>query len=214
MQNFYFAARSIGFWGLFWKTDIIKGSTINYIETPYLGPLSLSTLAFLIFIAVFIVLILVKRNFSGASLKKYGIVSFLIACAFFALRMDINWLAVLGRDFKVFTNTDMNARIAATSGVDIKYFIDFVKKTIPEGEEIREIKIDQYDPAYTMTRLGNYYMLPVMASSRGRFIWVYYFTDASFDPEAGILRVYGSFFRARPYATYKEGAYIFEVLDG
>lgn len=213
MQNFYFAASSTGFWGEFWSTEIIKGSTINYIETPHIGPLSLPALAFLISIAAFIVLILVKRNFSAASLKKAGLVSFLIGCAFFALRMDLNWLALLGGDFKTFTNPDMNVRIAATSGVDIKYFMDFVKKTVPEGEEIREVKIDQYDPAYTMTRLGNYYLLPVMTSSRGRFIWVYYFTDASYDAEAGILRVYGSFFRARPYATYKEGAYIFEVLD-
>lgn len=202
-----------GLWQEFWDTNFIKGSTINYISPPLSNPITFTLLIFIAGALFFIAAIFLKRQFSKQAFVKCAIVSFMFAGVLFGLRMDLNWLTVFKKDIKMFSGKDIDERIAASSGFDLKYFMDFVRKTVPEGEQVREIKIDPWDLSHTLTKLGNYYLLPAKISNKGRYVWIYDFSVASYDAETNILTVNDSVFKARLFATYRSGAYIFQIMD-
>lgn len=204
---------SISLWREFFDTDFYSGSTINYITSPFSNPALFSILIFIFAIAAFLVLILTKRSFTRPAMVRAAVISFMLGGVVFAMRMDLNWFIMLKNDCSRFSGKGIDDRVDAAIGFDLKRFMGFVRETIPAGEKVREMKNDPSDLTFLLTKLGNYYLLPTLTSSNGRFVWVYDFTDYSYDSATGSLRVYDSIVRARLYATYRPGAYVYEIMD-
>lgn len=200
-------------WREFFDTDFSNGSTINYITSPFSDPALFPILIFIFVIAVFLALIMTRRSFTRPAMVKAAIISFMLGGFIFAMRMDLNWLVLLKNDYNRFSGKGMEERVEEAIGYDLKQFMRFTRETIPVGEKVREMKNDPSDLTFLLTKLGNYYLLPVLSTSDGRFVWVYDFTDYSWDPETGTLRVYDSVVRARLYATYRPGVYVYELMD-
>jgi len=212
-QRYDLSFQSTSLWQEFLDTNFYKGSTINYITSPFSDPALFPILIFIFAIASFLVLIAIKRDFTRQALVKASIFSFMLAGVLFALRMDVNWFVMLKNDYAKFSGRDIDDRVVAAVGFDLKHFMNFTRRVIPEGEKVREVEINPYDLTFILTKLGNYYLLPTVTSNRGRFVWVYDFTDYSYDPATGALRYYDLSFKARLYAIYRQGAYVYEIVD-
>lgn len=203
----------ISLWREFLDTKFSNGSTINYITSPFGDPALFPILIFIFTIAAFLVLIMTRRSFTRPAMVKAVVISFMLGGFIFAMRMDLNWLVMLKDDYNRFSGKGIDERVEETIGYDLKQFMRFTRETIPAGEKVREMKNDPSNLTSLLTKLGNYYLLPVLSTSDGRFVWIYDFTDYSYDPDTGILKVYDSIVRARLYATYRPGAYVYEVMD-
>lgn len=197
----------------FLDTNVLKGSTINYITSPFSDPALFAVIIFLFALLVFLAFVAIRKDFTRPALVRAAVFSFMLAAALAAVRMDANWLSMLRSDHAKLSIKDIDERVVAFVGFDFKHFIEFARKTIPAGEKARWIENDPWDLTYSLTKLGNYYLLPKLTSTEGRFIWVYGFTDYDYDPSTGTLRVYDSYFRARLYATYSKDAHVFEIMD-
>lgn len=199
-------------WNEFWLTDVMRGTTMNYIEPPSSGLLPFTLLLFLAAFMAFGLYLVIKKELSRPLIVRSSIYSFLFIWLIFALRMDYNWFRVFAGDVAAFSGRSAPERIKELNGDDLYDFMEYVRKILPDGEQVRELAIDPKRSGFITNKLGNYYLLPSTVSRDGRFIWVYNLT-ASYDPGTGVLKMYDFSFRARPYAVYDEGAAVFEVLE-
>lgn len=205
------AARTAGLWSEFWNTDIISGTTINHIKPPYTGFLSFPVIIILIALAAFLVLTLMKRRYSRGALARSLVLASVFAGLLFALRMDYNWLRMFASDARNYSGRDIAERVVQTEGHDFYYFMEYVRKSLPKGAEARSLEIDPSKPGYFFTKLGNYYLLPTLASEDGGFIWVNERIQGSYDPATGTISLYGRKFRATPYAAFRPNAAVFRI---
>jgi hypothetical protein len=201
----------------FFDTDLSKGWNINFIKEPQLGPLTYPAVLLIIAVLAFIIALLYYRSsgkfFKRRSVVKASLISFTVVGALFALRMDLNWLAMFRHDLGLYRGKDVGARIVALTGRDMYYFVDFVRKNIPEGEMAREIEIDRKESAHFMSRKVKYYLLPTRTSISGRYLWANEFTRGAYDAETLELSVYDSRFKAVPHATYDESSLVFRIME-
>lgn len=207
------AARTVGLWSEFWKADILSGSTINYIPPPQTTLLTFPLLLFLAALAIFIVFLLLKRDLGRNTIIRSALYSSLIVGFIFAFRMDYNWFRMLSSDLQRYSGKDIAERVAISGGNNLYQFMEFVRNTIPEGEEARSLSINQLELGWLVNKAGGYYLLPTTTSKDGRFIWVNEAIRNSYDPAAGVLSLYGRNFRAMPYATYRPDNIIFMVEE-
>ncbi len=205
------AARTAGLWSEFWKTDIISGTTINHVKPPYTGFLSFPVIIILIALAAFLVLTLVRRQYSRGALARSLVLASVFAGLLFALRMDYNWLRMFASDVLNYPGKDIAERVVMTEGHDFYYFMEYVRKVLPKGAEVRSLEIDPSEPGHFFNRLGNYYLLPTLASEDGGFIWVTERIKGSYDPQSGTISLYGRKFMAAPYAAYRPNAAVFRI---
>jgi len=203
-------------WKEFWRTDIISGWTINFIPEPETGFLAFPVLLLLLALVIFLALLALKRSLSGRIIFVSAVASLTTVAFLHAFRMDYNWASMLKRDAPYFYNADVGERFKTMNVYDFHRFTEEVKKAVPEGQTLRTIPIDREKEmtAHYLTLRGNYYLLPVMTSREGRFIWVYAFHEFSYDPDHEVLEIHGLRFRARLYRFFDGGGMLFEVLEG
>lgn len=212
--NIYSAA---GLFKEFLDTDIVSGTTINFIKEPKLGPLSYPAVLLIIAGVAFIILLIyyrsLERSLSRRSVVRASLLSFMLAGFLFALRMDLNWLSMFNHDLRTYTGKDIGARVVELKKRDLYYFIDFVRNSIPEGEMAREIEIDRKEYGHFISKIGKYYLLPTRTSPSGRYLWVNKFILGTYDPETRDLEVYGYKFKAVPHAVYDESSVVFRIIE-
>ncbi len=122
----------------FWDTEIISGTTINYLPTPSVGPLSLNFLLYIFIIIITAYILIKKRDHSGKSVKKALLIAFGAAFFLFTLRMDLNWIALMKADSENLFNKPIKERFQYLDGNNFYEFIEFVRASIPENESIRD----------------------------------------------------------------------------
>jgi hypothetical protein len=203
------AVRTASLWSEFWNAEIITGTTINHIKPPYTGFPSFAVIILCIALAAFLVLVLVKRRYSN--LAGPLVLASVFAGLLFAIRMDYNWLRVFASDLQRYSGRDIAERVVMTEGHDSYYFMEYVRKNLPEGEKVRSLEIDPKEPGHFFNKLGNYYLLPTLASKDGGFIWVNERIKGSYDPASETLSLYGRSFRAVPYALYRPNAVVYRI---
>jgi hypothetical protein len=205
-------------WSGFWEPDTIKGTTINFVTTPYFGSYSFLTIlyVFIIFLSAGILMGSVARKTPPgySSVMRALLVSFLVAGGLFAVRMDYNWFKLWQEDLREFSGKEVRERIPVVFGGDSQFFdfIDFVKSTVPEGQKVRPAA-KSFNDLYAS--LARYHLLPVKTSASARYLWVYLDRDVYFDSVSRSLKkgdktVAGP---VEPVGSFMPGAAIFKILD-
>jgi hypothetical protein len=196
----------------FWDTEIISGTTINYLPTPSVGPLSLNFLLYIFIIIITAYILIKKRDHSGKSVKKALLIAFGAAFFLFTLRMDLNWIALMKADSENLFNKPIKERFQYLDGNNFYEFIEFVRASIPENESIRDEFHFTSEAAKQMHEMGTYYLLPTLTSSKGRYIWIYHRAGASYDAKSGILRLNNNTsYRVSPHALHKTNEAVFKI---
>jgi hypothetical protein len=203
----------------FLDTDIVRSWSINFIEEPRLGPLTYPTVLLIIAVIAFTILLLyyhsLEKSFSRRSAVKAYLLSFMIVGFLFALRMDLNWLAMFRHDIRTYRGKDIGARVVTLANHDLSYFADFVRANIPEGELAREIAIDidRDRNSHLAFKKVKYYLLPTKTSISGRYLWANEFTSGSYNTAAQELSIHEFKFKAVPHARYNEYRLVFRIIE-
>lgn len=166
-------------WQEFWEPDILKASTINFVTTPKSGPVYFPAAIYIIviFLAVLIIiaLYLKKAPALGGYVKKAVIAAFLTGAALFSLRMDYNWLVMWKDDASALSGRDVRGRTIAVFSIlaknfdDFYGFLEFVKRTVPEGERVSPAAGGES----TYVILAKYFLMPVLTSDSAKYLWSY-----------------------------------------
>lgn len=205
-------------WDGFWEPETIKVSTINSITTPAFGPLSLMVLLYILIVIITVALAGLRllggrpfdrRNFSGALAA-----AFFIASVALAVRMDYNWVLLRGEESRTLSGKSTSERIRALNGPEtgsFLSFIDFVKKSVPEGKTVAPAGLPAGEQTAAMAR---YYLLPVVTSSRPDYIWVYNEARVYYDPVDSSLKKGGLVVAApvRPFKAYSANSAVYETI--
>jgi len=90
-------------------------------------------------------------------------------------------------------------------------FIDFVKKSVPEGKTVAPANLQ---PGERLATVARYYLLPVVTSSRPDYIWVYNDAGVYFDPSDASLKKGGQVVAARvkPFTAYSANSAVYESV--
>ena len=122
----------------FWDTEIISGTTIYYLPTPSLGPISLNFMLYIIIAIIVLFLLTREKRRSDEAIKRAVLIGFGAAFLLFTLRMDLNWIALMREDAKNLFNRPIKERLRYLDGNDFYEFIEFVRTSIPAGEHARD----------------------------------------------------------------------------
>lgn len=218
-------------WNEFWRAEPINGTTINYIKTPFAGPFPFTVLLYAAIAAAILLLLILSRNITRQAVVQAIVCSFFAAGLIMALRMDYNWATAFMRDISILHGKDVGDRVVAVGGGGGGFydFLVFVKRSLPEGAEIRDIEDHEIElkavnndenlredeiRSFEWSKLQKYYLLPVLTTSEGRFvILVEGDMDGEYDAGSMTLRVNRSRFKARRHAVYGEGAAVYEIIE-
>lgn len=192
----------------FFVEEKIGGTTINTVTSPMVGDVSFASFLLVAAIVVSVVVFILGKKYTSDSFAKIISIVFICAAFIFMLRMDTNWLRVLGSHMSHFPDMDVSERIAYLEGSDFYDFISFVKLKIPEKEKVRQLESSSSD--YYVSK-GRYYLLPVETSAKGEYVWTFN-ADARYDPSSGTLTI-GNFRmpHVKRTAIFRPGAELYRI---
>lgn len=170
-------------WDTFWRVSSIRGTTINFIDTPVIGKTS-----FLVPLYVLLVLavasIFISRRLVQTEVKRHGaakalLAAFVAAALLFSLRMDYGWYKIWQLDRK---GGSLDSAIAADMQ-SVYNFAGNFKKNIPLTEKVRILTDDPYD-----RMVLKYDLLPIKVSTDANYIVVFSDNHVVFDTGRNMLR--------------------------
>lgn len=213
-----FPAKARVLWSNFWDPEIIKGSTIGFVDTPMLGSVPFISILYVIAAALFVCffIIMLSKGWEKA-LPRAIAISFAIAGGLYALRMDANWLNMWKEDFAGYNGATEDERIARAYFVyssDYAEFLDFLRfleKTVPPGQTVRPaVKLENDVLAIT----GKYFIMPVLTSPNAKYLWAFKDQGLFYDPAEGTLLDNGKVVASRVRLSARRGAgAIYELAD-
>ncbi|MBI5586823.1 MAG: hypothetical protein HY889_00475 [Deltaproteobacteria bacterium] len=202
----------------FSEPDIIKVSTINSVTTPAFGPLSLMALLYMFIIILTATLVGVRLNGRKPLDKRYAVravvVSFFIGAVVLTVRMDYNWAEFWAQESRTLSGKSVAERIREVNGPEIGsflMFIDFVKKSVPDGKSVAPATLPEGEQLAAMAR---YYLLPVKTSSKPDYLWLYNEAEVYYDPMTSSLKKNGVPIAApvRPFKAYTANSAVYELI--
>lgn len=206
-------------WDGFWEPETVKVSTINSITTPAFGPAPLPVILYGLIVITVAAALALRRLSGGRPLDRAGLsravtAAFFIAAVLLAARMDYNWVKLLGEESRTLSGKSTPEKIRVVNGPETSSFlsfIDFVKKSVPEGKTVAPAHLQ---PGERLATLARYYFLPVVTSSRPDYVWVYDDAGVYFDPLDSSLKKGGRVVAApvRPYAAYSANSAVYESV--
>jgi hypothetical protein len=155
-------------WKDFWQVSPIRGTTINFIETPFIGGISFLKCLYVFLLLTAVSLIVLLRPVNRQSVLKAFLLSSLAAGILFALRMDYSWYAQWREDQEFLSKQSLDERIMLLDGNLAYYFAQEIKKRLPADEKVRVFSGDDY-----FRMKFRYHLLPVRVSDNGNYIVVY-----------------------------------------
>lgn len=193
-------------WSRFWDVDYIQSTTVNFVETPFLGALPLPGLIYLFLPLMVLGILVVRRRLDRSAIINALIISFLIGGILFALRMDYTWFSMFRLDRAVLGGKSMPERISLVEGTGTYEFAQHLKEIIHPEEEVRIY-------AGKLESKLKYYLLPVKTSSHGRYIAVYEDGSITFRPEEHILMKKGKIIERKVsrIADYQSRAALYRI---
>jgi len=206
------------FWDGFMEPETIKVSTINSISTPSFGPAPLPLVLYGL-VAVITAVLLVPRFFGrrpldGPAVAGAVAAAFFISATALAARMDYNWIKLTEEESRTLSAKTMAEKIAELNGPETAAFlsfVDFVKKSIPDGKTVAPAGIASGERLPTLAR---YYLLPVLTSSKPDYIWVYNDPGIYYDPADSSLKkgskVIAS--KVKPFKPYSVYSAVYETI--
>jgi hypothetical protein len=208
----------------FWTTSPIQGTTINFINTPFIGPMSflIPLYLLLVFVAVAI-FIAITRNHPHIQhaddrsrpqesscrlpLKRQTVIKALLLASvtvatLFALRMDYGWYKLWQIDRGVLSSKSLNERIAFLHG-PVYYFAENIKSVVPPFAKVKIFTDDLYQKMVL-----RYYLLPIQVSEKGNYI-VVFSNNMVFDPSRNMLLKDGTVVEENVIFIYGYGEQLF-----
>jgi hypothetical protein len=169
------------YWREFWNASYAKATSVNFIDSPFVGNISLLTLLYVFLILFVVCMIVVLRPVNASTIMKSVVVSFIAAGMLFALRMDYTWYMMWRLDSASLSHKSLDERVSLVDGTGAYAFAEEVKKIIPPGENVR---IYGGDVAVKL----KYYLLPLKVSDNGKYIAVCKGSALTYDPAGKVLR--------------------------
>ncbi len=172
-------------WRTFWDVSGVKGTTINFIDTPVIGTVSfLIPLYIFLFAIAGVLLLLIRRNRS--QVKKYAfaralLLVFVTAAMSFALRMDYGWYKIWQTDRKSLSPGSLDERITFIQW-PVYSFAQKLKKTMPSVKKVKIYTDDLYGDIVL-----KYYLLPVTISENANYIIIFSHKSIVFDTTRNAL---------------------------
>lgn len=204
-------------WKEFWRTDNVSGYWINFVSPPPTGPIPftiiLLVISLIVFLSILIYVIISKKGLRWKKVVMAWTASYVFMGVIFAFRMDYTWVNMLARDISAFKGQAMEDRVYLTTKNDLFKFMNIVKRAIPQGEKIRSLDMTIEDKDYYKFRLGNYYLLPVMTSRTGRYVWTFEFSNTYYNEKTSVLSVYRQAFMAKPAVVFNKNVAVYEILE-
>ncbi len=180
--------------GLMWRNFVEhgrdKGYNVNTVLNPPVGPFKfVSIIYFLVFAALVVGIFLREGPLTKELFVRTFIAAFFIGAVLLAARMDYGLLRLFNDDRALFSNKDVGERVSLVFSKRGKVFFDFVdlvKDTVPEGEDVRPASRDYFDMNALMMK---YYLLPLKTSGNASYVWVYGDEGLNFDrSKASIMK--------------------------
>jgi hypothetical protein len=169
------------YWDEFWNVSYARATTVNFIDMPYVDDLSFLALLYIFMILSMICTVATLRAVNMNILRKALIISFILAGILFALRMDYGWYMMWRLDKSTLSHRTYDEKIALVEASGTYEFAGMVKKLVPPDASV---KIECGILAEKM----KYYLLPLLASSRGRYVVVCSDSGVTYDPGEKVLK--------------------------
>lgn len=195
--------------GTFWDVSSIRGTTINFIDTPVIGGVPfLIPLYVLLALITAVIFLIARRNraqVGGYAVARALIPAFAAAALLFALRMDYGWYKMWQLDRKGPPPGSLDRGMAEDLRTAYAFVLDF-KKTLPTSEKVRILTDDMYD-----RMVLKYYLLPIKVSGAANCIVVFSDNHVVFDPARNILLEDGTVVEKNvaPVASYEGRFFVF-----
>ncbi|MFQ5479673.1 MAG: hypothetical protein ACE5DW_00155 [Thermodesulfobacteriota bacterium] len=205
-------------WEEFWRPDFITGSILGFVATPQAGRVGFMTMLYVLAALAFLVVTAsyraAGRSFTLRAISRVLVIIFLAAAFVFAFRMDYGWAIVWRDHVKTLAGKDLRERTRIVNNRNFDKFFDFiefVKRTVPEGRVLRPAVLGLDTP---LAALARYYMLPLEESGEADLLWSFG-ESLRLDPGSGALydgrgKLIAP--RVRLFAAYAENAAIYEVI--
>ncbi|MGO9013541.1 MAG: hypothetical protein ACLQF0_01050 [Dissulfurispiraceae bacterium] len=198
--------------GTFWNVSSIKGTTINFIDTPVIGTASfLIPLYIFLFAIAAVMFLMMSRN--HLQVKRHAVVralllAFVTAAVLFAARMDYGWYKMWQLDSK-----NPQGSLDESIAMDLRTvnsFVEAFKKAVPLSEKVAIITDDSYD-----RMVLKYYLLPIRISEDANDIIVFSNRHVVFDTGRNALLEDGNVVENNVslVASYEGKFFIFRKKD-
>src|SRR3990170_4602668 len=213
-----FLERAGIYWKGLWEPDFIDTWTISFVTTPTIANTPLPPIIVLAsLLAAFIIILAVyirQRTIKSGAAIRIVMGSLIAGWIALSVRMDYNWLVILGQEFTDLYGKEESERIKEVNNRDINefvYFTAYMKSVVPADKKISAAFRKKGNPLETLVA---YYALPIITSRDPDIVWVYGISGLEFDPSSGTLSMNGEQlpYRVRLYAQYGDAAALFEVI--
>lgn len=168
-------------WIEFWNASYARAATVNFIDMPFVGEVSLLALLYIFIVLSMACTIAALRAVNMTALRKALIISFTLAGILFALRMDYGWYWMWRLDRSTLSQRTYEERVALVDATGTYEFAAMVRKLIPPDASVRI-------ECGTLAEKIKYYLLPLKASERGRYVVVCSDSGITYDPDEKVLR--------------------------
>ncbi len=172
-------------WSNFWRVGTIKGTTINFVDTPAIGATS-----FLIPLYIFLVLVAISiltfqklhRNETNRhAITKSVLSAFVVGILLFTLRMDYGWYNIWQLNMKgPLESLDPDA---AADMRGLHLLAQEIKQKVPLTQTIKILS----DYSYYDRMLLRYYLQPIKISDNPNYIILFNHKDMVFDSVQHVL---------------------------
>ncbi len=151
-------------WNNFLKVSPIKGTTINFIDTPFIGRytfVSVLYACFIVFCTFIFVIKAISHTRKGGIRDAFIIASFVVFLLF-ALRMDYNWLVVFKDNYKRLSRLKLPKRLLLLDPTGAYLITSQVKRVVKSNEKV-ELYLGDLS---VFKRRYRYYLLPVKFTTK------------------------------------------------
>lgn len=168
-------------WMEFWNASYAKATTVNFIDMPFIGELSFLALLYIFIAFSMACTITALRAVNMTALRKALIISFILAGTLFALRMDYGWYVMWRLDRSTLSQRNYEERVVLVDATGTYEFAAVVRKLIPTDASVRI-------ECGTLAEKMKYYLLPLKASDRSRYVIVCSDSGVVYDPGEKVLK--------------------------
>lgn len=168
-------------WMEFWNAGYARAATVNFIDMPFVGKLSFVALLYIFIVLFTVCMIAALRTVSVTALRKALITSFILGGILFALRMDYGWYMMWRLDRSTLSRRSYEERVELVDATGSYEFAGMVRKLIPPDASVRI-------ECGTLAEKIKYYLLPLKASDRGKYVIVCGDSGVAYDPAEKVLK--------------------------
>lgn len=195
---------SEGAWSAFGQVRGIEPHTVNFVDSPNLGPVPLSMALCALVVLLTGVLFLAFRREKARGLLRAFLAASTVGALLFAARMDYGWARWVVGEARATRGLDSAGRVARLDGSDLVGLSQDLRNVVPRGKPVRILAGDdvlrnrldrRYVPGRVRLEVSSptvgkvvYHSLPVTPSEKADYVVVFRDPRVSYDePRRALL---------------------------